>query len=732
MNITLANFQLQTIRLLLEAMEENNRDIILKSPTGSGKTIILTHFMDEYIKGHPKTVFIWLTPGKGNLEEQSKAKMDNYIHNAQTKLLEDVMTSGFQENDNCFINWEKLTKKGNNALKDSERTNFLEYIEKAFINELQFKVIIDESHQNFTGKADEIVQYFKTDKIIRCSATPLPNPHAKLIEVSEEDVIAEGLIKKLLVINEDFPQNIETENQTQYLLDKALNKQQELYNEYLSRNISVNPLIIVQLPNNSDLLLDNVETYFESKGISCENSNLAIWLSNRHENLENISSNDAKPVAVIIKQAVATGWDCPRASILVKLRENMDETFEVQTIGRIRRMPEAKHYGNDLLDSCYLYTFDGKFTAGVKLSLGKNALEAKTLFLKNEYKNFVLTKEQRTMVTDLRDPRKALNSIVLYMKQEYGLTNNKTENKTKLELNGFVFSENIIRTTLSGDVSTLVELTKSDNFNEIKFTETLNTHNHGREYHNRVGRIGLEIGLEYSYMNTILGKLFSEKFEFRDKILSLTTRQLYAFVINNFNLIRKVVYDSMAAVLAQLPIDVQMVSKKEFKFPTSSMFTYDISNRVQLESMKNVYQGYLLSAEPRSSSERKFEKFCEQCSAVDWFYKNGDKGEEYLSIVYADNSNRQKLFYPDYIVSLNGNVWIIETKGGFDKTGKSEDIDIFSPKKFEELKKYLTRYNLNGGFVRYDKQSEELFICMDNYNDDIHSSDWKLLSEVFK
>lgn len=145
MNIRLANFQLKTIKLLLESMEEKTRDIILKSPTGSGKTIILTHFMDEYIKGHSKIVFVWLTPGKGNLEEQSKEKMDRYIHNAQTKLLADVMTSGFEENDSCFINWEKLTKKGNNALKDSERTNFLEYIEKAINDGLEFKIIIDEA-----------------------------------------------------------------------------------------------------------------------------------------------------------------------------------------------------------------------------------------------------------------------------------------------------------------------------------------------------------------------------------------------------------------------------------------------------------------------------------------------------------------------------------------------------------------------------------------------------------
>lgn len=114
----LLDFQIRAINDLLKLMEDSCRDIVLKSPTGSGKTIILTHFMNEYLRGHSNSVFVWLTPGKGSLEEQSKKKMDLYIHNSQTKLLSEVMVSGFEENDCCFINWEKLTKKGNNALKD--------------------------------------------------------------------------------------------------------------------------------------------------------------------------------------------------------------------------------------------------------------------------------------------------------------------------------------------------------------------------------------------------------------------------------------------------------------------------------------------------------------------------------------------------------------------------------------------------------------------------------------
>lgn len=732
MNITLTNFQLKAIKQLLECMGNDNiRNIILKSPTGSGKTIILTHFIDEYLKGHSKTIFVWLTPGKGNLEEQSKEKMDKYIHNAQTKLLTDVMTSGFEENDSCFINWEKLTKKGNNALKDSERTNFNEWIKKASNQGYDFKVIIDESHTNFTDKADEIIQLFHTNKIIRCSATPIVDKEAKLIDITEEEVISEGLIKKLLVINENFPQVIETENQTNYLLEHAFNKQRELRQLYSSKNIDINPLIIVQMPNNSDELLETIEKFFESKGINYEND-LSVWLSNRHENLENISKNNSNQVAVIIKQAIATGWDCPRASILVKLRENMDETFEIQTIGRIRRMPEAKHYDNDVLDSCYLYTFDSKFTEGVKTALGKYALEAKTLFIKNEYKKVKLTKEQRTMITDLRDPRKALKAIKIYMQQEFELTGNKEQNKVKLQSKGFEFSDEIIRYTLSGNVVKLSDLSEKDRLNAIKIKEPINTHIHGRDYHNRVGRIGLEIGLEYSFMNTIIGKLFGEKFEYRDKILSLETKQLYAFIINNFYELRDIAKNAMAKELEQIGMLLHNVSKKDFFIPRSCMFSYDGQSKNQEECKKNVYQGYLMSAEPRSSSEKKFEKFCENCEAVEWFYKNGDKGDEYLSILYLDNSNRQKLFYPDYIISVNGKIWIVETKGGFNKTGKSEDIDIFSPKKFKELKRYLENNSLRGGFVRYDSQSDELCICKDKYNDNIHSSNWEIIRNVIK
>lgn len=725
----LATFQIQAVGKLMESMVDSNKEVVFKSPTGSGKTIMLTHFMSEYGKGYFGNVFVWLSPGKGDLEEQSKEKMDKYIHNSQTKLLSDVMADGFKENDSCFINWEKLTKKGNNALKEGEKANFQEHIANALNNGLEFIIIVDESHQNDTVKADDIITLFNPKKIIRTSATPKDFSKATLIEVKEEDVIAEGLIKKMLIINEDFGRSLEVESQVGFLLDKALDKQNELKIAFEERKSIVNPLIVVQLPNKSEVMQDEVERYLATKDITYENGLLAVWLSDKKQNLEEIEEPDAKPIVVIIKQAIATGWDCPRAHILVKLRENTSETFEIQTIGRIRRMPELKHYENDLLDSCYLYTFDEKFTEGVKLHLRKGALDAVKLYLKKEHREITLTSEQKSVIGISKDATQSLKTMLLYYQKEYGTSTKTVENKTRLQTKGYIFSDMVIKKTFTGQIHTLT-LQEFKNLESVNMVEPLNTHKHGREYHNRVSTLGVKVNLPYEQMNTIIRRLFDKNVRYDNKILRLDTREVYAFVINNFDKLKEDFRLAMSSPTYQISAALPVISEKEFRIPQEVLFTYDSKNKVQREYESNVYKGYLSSAEVRSDSEKSFEKYCNDSDNIEWIYKNGDKGNEYLSIVYQDNSGRPMSFYPDYIVSKDGEVWIIETKGGFNRSGESEDIDKFSPKKFEVLKSYLNKHNLKGGFVRKDKSNNELFICMKNYNDDISSDEWELLEDI--
>lgn len=423
---------------------------------------------------------------------------------------------------------------------------------------------------------------------------------------------------------------------------------------------------------------------------------------------------------------------CPRAHILVKLRDNMNETFEIQTIGRIRRMPEAHHYGNDLLDCCYLYTIDDKFTDGVLSNMGKGALNAIKLYLKKEHKDFSLNGQYKSGLANMpRNSKQVLDIITKYFTRTYKLGTNCKVNTTRLETVGYDFSTDVVKHTVSGDVSQLKQA-EFENLNEVNLREHLDTHKHGREFHHEIANIGLKIGLSYDQMNIIVRRIFVAKENYPKRILDLGIKQLYAFVINNSYKLRHDIQNAMAADLQQTVLpQTDKIVDYEFTIPQETIFTYNGKSIDQSVMTKNVYGGYLLSAEPRSDSERAFEKFCEACPSVKWLYKNGDKGSEYLSIVYTDNFGKLKSFFPDYIVGMqNGETWIVETKGGFDRTGKSEDIDSFSPKKFEVLKTYIQKYNLKGGFVRKDKLSQELCICTEQYSNDIQSDDWELLKKL--
>ena len=75
-------------------------------------------------------------------------------------------------------------------------------------------------------------------------------------------------------------------------------------------------------------------------------------------------------------------------------------------------------------------------------------------------------------------------------------------------------------------------------------------------------------------------------------------------------------------------------------------------------------------------------------------------------------------------------LWIIETKGGFDRSGNSQDIDLYTHKKFGVLKAYLDEHCLKGGIVRNDATTDELCICMEHYTDDIRSDDWAILANI--
>ena len=724
-------FQTQCVEFLIEkTVETTSKQVItVKAPTGAGKTIILIKYVDEFLKNTAGNIaFVWLCPGKGNLEEQSKARMEEVTPHIDTRNLMYSMMAGFEPGSVTFINWELVTKRGNTALKDSERSNLFEKIAEAHKDGTEFVVIIDEEHLNNTKKADDVINAFVAKNIIRVSATANKVPHQEYYEISEEDVIDAGLITKAIYVNEGVDDSKEIQDDYEYLLDLADEKRKAIAKAYEKEDFNVRPLVLIQFPMGQPETIKAVEKKLAGMGYTYDNGMVNIWMSDEKIVSDDLTDLDGSPSFLLMKQAISTGWDCPRAKILVKLREGGSEDFQIQTIGRIRRMPEGKHYGMNILDYCYIYTLDTQYKIGLLSSLDK-AYQVRRLFLRDEAKGFTLTKEMRDLDFDGLGERETLEKVYDYFKKSYKLGSDKNINRENLEAGGYDFSHEIDSKILQGVFRTTESLAQGSTDNRIKVKTTVNTHTHGIYLLHSVDEIKKVTGMQSQKVKNILRRMFSKGKKKKYKLIELENSDFYAFVINNVKQLKidfKKVTSQMGGTQLSLKLEPKVT---QFCIPEMEVYKFSEVKHRTLMRM-NAYREYtneFVTDKTRSLPERLFERYCENNDKVEWVYKNGDTGQQYLSIVYMDGISKQWLFYPDYIVHLkDGTDWIIETKGG-ESSGHSKNIDMQIENKFIAFKQYAKKYNLHWGFVR--DIDEELFINNTEYVEDMSDDSWKPLEE---
>lgn len=732
-NINLFDFQEKAVIKLMDIVTDSRskQTVIVKSPTGSGKTIILIDFIEEYLtKINSRTAFIWLCPGKGDLEEQSRQKMCKVAPHRYTQNLFDALQNGFDAESTTFINWELVTKKGNTAIRDSERKNLFDRIAEAHRAGTEFIVIIDEEHSNNTAKAKAIIDAFSAKNIIRVSATAVENKRYEYFEIDEVDVINAGLITKALYVNEGLVDGMEITNDYECLLDLADAKRKAIAARYKELGKAIRPLVLIQFPNGQPETIRAVEVKLEGMGYTYDNGMVSIWMSEDKRDLpDNLTENDATPVFLLMKQAISTGWDCPRAKILVKLREGMNEGFEIQTIGRIRRMPEAKHYEDDLLDFCYVYTFDEKYKAGLLSSIDR-AYETRRLFLKDKCKTFTLQKEIRDMDFDGLGEREVLIKIHEALVAKYHLGSDKKQNQMLLADAGYIFGAEIHGQALQGEFVRTSALTESHNY--ITTHKRVDTHKHGMQLMHSIDAIKSSIGMAQNKVKTILERLFRKGGNPGRKLIALETAEFYAFVINNQHKLK----EEFREVTSQMAIQMSMQlhpKKSAFHIPEQDFFRYDPNVKNEVEYLSNAYHEYtsgFATSLVRSTCEMLFEQYCERPdNDIEWVYKNGDTGQQYFSIVYVDGIQKQWLFYADYIVmKKDGTVWVIETKGGEFK-GQDKNIDRQIENKFNAFKAYAAKHNLHWGFVR-DKDNQ-LYINNTEFAADMADKPWVPLTQEF-
>ncbi len=706
--------------------------ITVKAPTGAGKTIILIKYVDTYLKNTDgKTAFVWLCPGSGNLEEQSKERMDALAPHIDTRSLILSIVSGFEGRSVTFINWELVTNKKNAALKDGERKNLFDKIKEAHQDGIRFIVIIDEEHRNNTAKANDIIKAFAPEHIIRVSATAKEVAHQEYYEIPEDEVIEAGLITRAIYVNEGVNEAQKIENDYDYLLDLADEKRKEIQAGYEMVGANIRPLVLVQFPVGQPETIESVQEKLASMGYTYDNGLVNIWMSDDKVLSDDLTDLDGTPAFLLIKQAIATGWDCPRAKILVKLREGGSEDFQIQTIGRIRRMPERKHYDfPNYLDYCFIYTLDTQYKEGLLSELDK-AYQVRRLFAKQEVRSFTLTKELRNLDIDSgMGEREMLNKVYNHFKSKYKLGTRTVENKAMLESAGYNFSGEIDSKVVQGLFKTTDDLTNASRRIDVK--TKINTHTHGIYLMHAVDEIKTITAIPAQRVRTILQRLFRKGKKTKFKLVSLENSDFYAFIINNAKLLKQEFRKIKAADggATQLAM-IDRAKTAVFTIPEMELYKYSAVKNVKVLT-KNAYENYtnefLASEAGKSTPERLFENFCERIDNIAWVYKNGDVGQQYLSIVYQDGFRKQWLFYPDYIVQMkDGTVWIIETKGGM-QSGHTKNIDIQVTNKFTAFKEYAERYGIQWGFVR--DVDGELFLNNTEYTDDMAGDNWKPLGNI--
>src|SRR3989344_4707257 len=285
-----------------------NKVCIFKSPTGSGKTLMVAESLKRLVTqktDNKKLSFIWISVNK--LHDQSKDSLERYYEDSRVlkcSNFDDLEDKQIGENEILFFNWQSINKKDNIYIRENEQDNNLSNIITNTKDEgREVILIIDESHHTAKAeKSKEVIEAINPKVTIEVSATPQIKDLSRIVEIDFKKVQEEGMIKK--------------------------------------EGTDINPLILILLPDSKAGVLDRKEDIIErlkKKGITTDNRKLAIYLSDKDDkiNLENISKPDNEVEVLLFKQAIALGWDCPRAYILVLFREWHSENFSIQTVGRI-------------------------------------------------------------------------------------------------------------------------------------------------------------------------------------------------------------------------------------------------------------------------------------------------------------------------------------------------------------------------------------------------------------
>lgn len=425
------------LRALRHATEEfeDDRDysaVSLSAPTGAGKTVIATAVIERLFNGDEvspadsEATVLWVTDDP-SLNEQTRRKMLVAASGVKPAQLATIDTSFDQKTLDTqrvyFLNIQKLgrntsyVKGGSDARQYSLWTTLANTVRDRGAH---LYVIIDEAHRGARQDAarPSIVSRIISDPesvlpptpvVWGISATPqrfhaamdaasTPSRNRREVRVDPAEVRESGLLKDKILIRHPTESQPSDSTLTRLAVDD-LRQMTKQWAEYSASEAEppVVPMIVVQVRTNardadlSALLATLRDAWPELSGSAIAHSferhtaiNIGVQ-SVRYVAPQDIQDDPGLRV-VLFKEALATGWDCPRAEVMLSFRRAEDYTYIAQLIGRMVRTPLARRIvTNEVLNTVGLFLpyYDEKNVDAVVQRLREDPDAPPTIIEKN-------------------------------------------------------------------------------------------------------------------------------------------------------------------------------------------------------------------------------------------------------------------------------------------------------------------------------------------------------------
>lgn len=418
MKIDLKNFQVEKCDELLEELEASREElvrrqkaqaIVFSSPTGSGKTITLAALLEQLFRGteghaaRPYSRVLWISDSP-ELNAQSRDKLLKACDGIDFHDL--VMVDSLYDMEYLpegkvhFINTQLLGKDKKLTQNGDGRTwTFWQTIENTVRNYGEdFLLVIDEAHRgmgvsnNERNRRKTIIRKF-IDGSPEDGLRPVPillgmsattqrfdeflaqtERTTRKVVITAAEVQYSGLLKDTLVVVN--PEGDVESDMT--LLEVAVEKWKAfhtLWFDYCTREKQdiVQPILVIQvddgIPERNLLTKTNlneaIQVLKRSMGsfpdgalVHCFQESTEITAGG--EKIRRIDASriqdDLCARVVFFKMALTTGWDCPRAEVMMSFRRAFDHTLIAQLVGRMIRTPLARRIeGDEMLGTVYLY-----------------------------------------------------------------------------------------------------------------------------------------------------------------------------------------------------------------------------------------------------------------------------------------------------------------------------------------------------------------------------------------